>query len=465
MMNRIAYVAASLCLSAFVLVSCTDDGDADGESGGADESSSGDSASTMSTTISTTMTTADPTSPGCIPGSEDCGCLDGDCVGSLQCVEEVCKPGPTFEPDVDEARSVLGGLVVPVVVDVVADEFSWSQTAGPAVQWEGEAGSIQVQVPPDAAVGEVITLRITAVRNTIESTFDYEIGVREPVFEDVLGAVTDLAELGTSVGLDFDNNGNMWVSSSEGFISRFAIDGAFQSRYELSGAAGIRWGSLSLPDSDDDINVLYVAQTGPGAISAYNPANDSFTTITDALEDTTALGPLEVVLPSDGNLFTIDPDGGRILQYDDEDATTRVLSSAVSNPAVLSFGPDANVLYVGGVGSVWRVGLLQDGTASEPELYVEFGDAADPTQEVGGLAFDEGGNLWIGVPQASALHLAHYSATGATETVRSFTAVGAGYSAFANLRYGNGDFSDSAVYWTNGSDRTVARIETGLRRL
>lgn len=460
-MKRLACLSVSACLSLSLSACKEDGGDANEESG---DESTGDTASTTMTTSATTSptTSASTTTSGCIPGSEGCACLDGECVGNLSCIEDVCLPGPQFDPEEDD-RSVLGGLVVPVVVNVVADEFSWSQASGPTVEWTGDGNSIQVALPADAGVGEVVTMRITAVRNTVEATFDYNITVLEPVFEDFLVGVADTEELGTSVGLDFDDNGNMWVASSEGFISRFGTDASFQSRYDLDGVAGIRWGRMNIPDTDDDIDVLYAAQTTAGALSAYNPINDSFSTVTDALEDLTALGPVDVVLPSDGDLYTVDPMGGRIIRYTDDDAISRVLSVAVTGPSVLSFGPDANMLYVGAVGQVWRVGLLQDGMTAEPELYVDFGDPGDPTQEVGGLAFDEGGNLWIGVPGANTAHIAHYAASGATPTARSFTDVGAGFSSFANIRHGNGDFSDSAIYWTNGSDRTVARIETGLR--
>ena len=462
-MKRLADFTVFACISVSALASCKDDAENDGDDG-SDSSSETTTTTTVSTSMTSSSTTDNPTSPGCIDGNENCPCLGGECVGNLECVEDLCKPGATFDPE-DDDRSVLGGLVVPVVVNVVADEFSWSQVAGPTVVWQGDGTSIQVPVPADAAVGEVITMRITAIRNTIESTFDYSITVLEPVFEDFLVLVDDPEQLGTSVGLDFDDNGNMWVSSSEGFISRFAIDGSFQSRYDLAGAAGIRWGTLYLPDSDDNIDVLYAAQSSPGAVSAYNPNNDAFSTITDALEDLTALGAVDVVLPSDGDLYLVDPGGSRLLRYTDDDLTSRVLTTEVTGPAVLSFGPDANVLYVGAVGQVWRVGLLQDGLTATPELYVEFGDPADPTQEVGGLEFDEGGNLWIGVPGAGTVHIAPYAGAGASATVRSFSDVGPGISSFAQLQHGNGDFSDSAMYWTNLSDRTVARIETGLRGL
>jgi len=458
-MKRLLAVSAWLAL----LPSCKEDAAADDE--GADESSSETTSPSTSATTTTTAssTTVDPTTMDCIGGSENCACLDGECIGNLTCVADECLPGPEFQPD-EEDRSVLAGLVVPVLVDVVADEFTWSQLSGPSVQWQGESNSIQVALPPDAAVGEVVTMRISAVRNTVEATFDYNITILDAVFEDFLIASgKDTEQVGTSVGLDFDEAGNMWVASSEGFISRFAIDNSFQSRYELQGAGAIRWGRLYIPDTDDDIDVLYAAQTEPGAISAYNPINDAWTTITEQLEDATPIGAVEVVLPADGDVFTVDPTSGSIIHYSDDDGISRVLSTAVTGPTVLSFGPDANVLYVGAPGQVWRVGVLQDGMAADPELYLEFGDPMDPLQAVGGLAFDEGGNLWIGVPGAATAHVAPYTASGATQVVRSFADVGTGISSFANLRHGRGDFSESAVYWTNGSDRTVARVETGLR--
>jgi hypothetical protein len=462
-MRAVSRPVWSLALAVLALASCKDDAGSDsGES--ADSSSSGDpTGATMSTTMtSSTTMPATTTSSGCIAGSENCECLDGECVGNLQCVDNSCKPGPEFDPD-EEDRAVLGGLVVPVVVNVIADEFSWSQTAGPPIEWAGEGTSIQVPVPADAAVGEVITMRITAVRNTVEATFDYNITVLEPVFENYLAAVSNEDELGTSVGLDFDDNGNMWVASSEGFISRFGIGGGFMTRYDLAGSAGIRWGRLYIPEVEDDIDVLYAAQSSTQAISAYNPNNDSFETIFDALDDASPLGPIEVVLPDGGNLYTIDPMGGRIIRYTEDDATARVLTTEVESPAVLSFGPDANVLYVGGVGRVWRVPLLQDGMVAAPEVYLEIGDTADPLQTVGGMAFDEGGNMWVGVPGTSSVYIAPYAASGATVIARSFSDVGEGFSRFANLRFGSGDFGNAAVFWTNGSDRTVGRIETGLR--
>ncbi len=452
--------------AAFAIAACGKDS---GQDGGGEEgdSSTGDSGSAATTMTTASATTENTTDPSCIPGSEDCPCLDGvECQGTLECIEDTCKPGPTFDTN-DEDRMVLGGLVVPIQVDVIADEYSWSQVSGPTTEILGEGANIQVPVPADATPGEVITLRITAVRNTIEKTFDLSITVLEPVFEDFLVMTPPTVdELGTGSGIEFDGAGNLWVSSSEGFLSRFSVDGMFQSRYEVAGGpAGVREGNLFLPDQDDPIDVLYIAQTTNEAIVAYNPTNDETTTIASELEGGGALGAVGMVLPDgNGDVYFTNPMANQIIRYVADEGVARVLTEAVVAPTTLSFGPDANVLFVGAVGQVWRVGLLQDGTAGEPALYADVGDSMDPLQTVGGIAFDEGGNAWIGVPGANSAHIAPYVAEGATTISRSFSDVGAGISSFANIRFGDGDFDDTMIYWTNGSDRTIGRILTGLRR-
>lgn len=462
--SRLHRARLLLLTSGLVTVAaCAKDGD-QGSDDGADSSGGSSTASTTLTT-STSATSSNTTDPSCIEGSEDCPCLDGiECQGTLQCVENECKPGPTFDPDEDD-RSVLAGLVVPVQVDVNADEYSWSQVSGPATEILGDGANIQVPIPADANPGDVIALRISATRNTIEATFDYNITVLEPNFEDFLVGITDTEQLGTSVALDFDGAGNLWVASSEGFLSRFDPDGMFQNRYDLSGApSSMRLGDFYIADQDDNIDVLYLGDATAQSVSAYNPANDQTNLIVDAVEGGGALGPISSVLPDGGgDLYMVNRESNQIIYYSVDDGVARVLTEAVVGPATLSFGPDANVLYVGAVGQVWRVGVLQDGTATDPSLYVDVGDPMDPLQEVGGLAFDEGGNLWIGVPGARAAHVAHYVVDGSTDIARSFSDVGTTDSSFVGLRYGRGDFDDATLYWTNRSDRTVGRIQTGLR--
>jgi len=463
-MRRLAFITTV----GLLLAACKDDANSDEDgadtSGGSVDDGSDPTGSPSSTTMPSSTT--DPID--CVPGAEDCECLDGECIGEFMCIEGLCKPGPLFEGD-DEDPEVLAGLVVPINVDVTADEFSWSQVDGPATEIIGEGPSILVPVPPDAAAGEVITLRITAVRNTIQATFDVRIVVREAVFEDFLAGITSIEELGTSEGIDFDDNGNMWVVSTEGFISRFGVDATFQSRVDVPGQpVGALFGRYFEPmvDDQDPIDVLFVANAMNASIERVNTNSGAVTLVSDTVEGGGTIGTANFVLPDgDGNVYVSNRTGGQVFRYDGYDGVTRLLVDLPgANPNALSFGPDANVLYVGTIGQVLRVGVLPDETAAEPEVYLDFADVASGW-EADGLAFDEGGNLWVGAPNGSTLYLARYAGTGPTTVIREFADVGANISYFTSLRFGNGGFGDSVLYWTGLANRTVGRLETGLNRL
>lgn len=463
--SRLCILGVGILLAACKEDSASDDGADTGDTTAADDDSGGDPTGTSPMTM-TGSTMTDPVD--CIPGDEDCECLDGECIGDFSCIENICKPGPRFEPDDDEEPEVLAGLVVPVNVEVTADEYTWTQVDGPATEIIGEGPSVLVPVPPDAAPGDVITLRINATLNTIDASFDWHITVRDAVFENFLGGITDVEQLGTSEGLDFDDNGNMWVVSTEGFVSRFGVDASFQSRVDVPGQpVGALFGDYyMMPDDDvDPIEVLFIANAMTSSIEGMVLSNQTMLTIADQAMDGTSLGPLNFVLPDgNGNLYISNRTGGMVWRYDAEDQVVQpFIEMTDQNPNALSFGPDANVLYVGTVAGVVRVPILPDQVAGEPSVYLDLGAA--PENEVDGIAFDEGGNMYVGVPNSSTLHMARYVGEGPTEAIRSFADVGAGYSYFVSLRFGNGGFEDSTLYWTQLADRTVARLETGLRRL
>jgi len=155
----------------------------------------------------------------------------------------------------------------------------------------------------------------------------------------------------------------------------------------------------------------------------------------------------------------------RVLRYDAElGSASLFIENLGENPNALAFGPEGNMIYVGTVGHVWRVPLLEGGVAGEPEDYLDLGDDMGITYEVDGLVFDEGNNLWVGCPNASSLFVAHYSAQGPAEVARSWVEVG-GVSRFVNLRFGEGDFGQSMLYWTNLGDGSVGRSRVGLQEI
>ncbi len=437
---------------------CKDESPASESSGG---ESTGDPAT--STGLMTSADGGSTTGLDCIAGSEDCACLDQECVGVLSCVDGICKPPPQFDPQQDDV-SVLAGLVVPIGVDVLADSFEWSQVSGPPTTIIGEGPEILVPIPAGAAPGEIVKLRINAVRNTLQESFDVDIEVREPVFENFLGGITNAAELGTSEGLDFDNNGNLWVSSREGFVSRFGTEGQFVGSYVVGAdAVGIDVSRKFFADVDDNLDVLYVASAGEQAIKMLRLDNQELTTLTDALAGGGMLGAIARILPDDGdNLFISTRSDGRILRYESEMDATSVFAEIVDSASVLRFGPEPNVIYAGTVGQILRIPIMTDGTVGTVATYLDIGDTADVLQQVEGMTFDEGGNLWVAIPGAGRLVVAPYVGDGPTTAAREFGDVGAGISAFGDIRHGNGGFGDTTIYWTNGADRTVGRIDTGV---
>jgi sugar lactone lactonase YvrE len=138
---------------------------------------------------------------------------------------------------------------------------------------------------------------------------------------------------------------------------------------------------------------------------------------------------------------------------------------ALVNPNALARGPEGNMLYVGTVGHVWRIPLVDGGGAGEPQDYLDLGDDTGETYEVDGLIFDEGGNIWVGCPNAGTLYVAHYSAKGPTEISRTFDTAAANLSGFVSLRFGNNDFDERSLYYTNLAEGTVGRLRVGLDAL
>lgn len=431
--------------------SCTDDGT---EQTSSDGTGPGDGTTSVGPS---TATDPDPDdSGGCIPGSSGCSCLDGTCQGSLECVENVCVNGPLIE--VGEGRSAMAGVVLPMEATVEAEEWSWSQASGPMVEILGADGlQIEVVIPPDAPAGETVTLTLTAMRNGVTAEADVDIEILGDGFEDFLAGITDPTELGSTEGLDFDPNG-MWVVSSEGFVSLFDPEGAFVQRYDVGGSpVGARFMGEQLLVANID---------GTGSVQTLNSVSGNLGVLFDTY-DGMPVGTVNFPLPdNDGNVYVSTRLDQRVLYYDMEAGSASLLleNPGLVNPNAMTFGPEGNAIYIGTVGHVWRVPLIDGGGAGEPEDYLDLGDDTGITYEVDGLAFDEGNNLWVGCPNASTLFLARYSEMGPTEVIRSWVDPAPGISRFVNLRFGNGDFGRQWLYWTNLGDGSVGRVRVGLER-
>ncbi len=413
---------------------------------------------------STDPDTADADSGGCVLGQAGCACLEGQCVGGTYCVEDMCVMGPLIEFDDDEPnRAVVGGVIVPISAEVMADSYAWSQVSGPPVEiLGGETLQIGVSVPADAPPGETATIRLSATRNGVTLDADLDILVLDANFEDALPAISDPTQLGTTEGLAFGPTG-MWVVSTEGFVSRFTPDGSFAERYDVAGQP------VGAAYFEED---LFIAnREGTGRLERMSTVSGALSTLFDSLGDGGPLGQVNFPLVDPMNegmfdLYVTTRLDQTVLRYSSETGAANVFlqDMGVVNPNALAFGPEGNAIYVGAQGHVWRVPLTDDGVGGTPVDYLALPDDTDITYEVDGLAFDEGANLWVGCPNAGALFVAHYSVE-TTEISRTFDAAPAGISGFVSLTFGRDDFGDDTLYYTNLSGGTVGRLRVGLEAL
>ncbi len=438
---------------------------------GPEEDGSGDgstSDATSNETSSSPVTSASTTGPtDCIAGQEMCICLEEQCVGSLQCVEGLCQRGPEFDGP-DDDFDVIGGVRLPIEVDIMADSYEWTQVSGP--QADALAGTdsttLLVDVPADANPGSQMVFRINAVRNTIEATFDVRVNIHAAQFSDFLAEVDDPEQAGTVEGLGLLRF-EAWVLSSEGFISRFSPEGNFIERIDLEGAPmGGVFGDLPVGD-DDEIDVMYVANAGTERIQAVVENTGEVRMVTNQMTAGGALGPVDsVALFGNGELFFTNRTGGQIFHYyfgddgmgNEQWMTEEFLADLGPNPNAITTGPDPGYLYVGTVGKVWRVPVLDD-VAGDAELYFDIGDSADPLLEVDGITFDFAQTMYVGVSGTNTLYMARYNGGQQVEATRTFTDVGGGVSSFVNVQFGSGDFGNGTLYWTNPATSAVGRLQ------
>jgi len=463
-------------------------------SSGCEEGSDGEASETDAASGSTTEDSSDsapttgPSTSGpmnCIPGQETCVCLEGGCIGTLECVEDTCVPGPEIDVP-NGAIRVIAGPRVPLESEILADSFSWQQTSGPDAQASGlDSQSPLVDVPADAADGAQIVFTLTAVRNQVERTAEVTIEVVGARFEEGLPTIDDPMQLGTPNTVAF-RGGELWATMEEGFVSWFDLEfdeeaqeefAVHVGRFDLPGAPfGARMGQV--PDRDDDVDVLLIANAGSEALESMQINGGAVETLSDQTVDGEPLGPLRHLVAIDGKIYMTNGAGGQLLVWDPNPpepeggdgtsggeepipAGTRVLLSELINPSAIIRGPQDGFFFLGVAGQVLRIPILEDGSIGDPLVYLDFGDPADPLMSAEGMIFDRANNLYVGVPGSDALLLARYNGGEPVEITREIGANEANFSDFGGLSFGDDDFGEGRLYFGNAAGR-VGRIYVGL---
>ena len=239
-------------------------------------------------------------------------------------------------------------------------------------------------------------------------------------------------------------------------MSRFTPDGAFAQRIDVaSGPVGANFA----PDGRLDLAL----NTGK-SVGALDTATGDLSVIAHDVVGGGDFGAANYPLPdSGGNIYVSNRQDQQVLRYDAATGQSRVFVQNLGpNPNAMTFGPEPDQIYVGTVGRVYRVAIQPDGQAGAAEVYLDFGSTSGITDEVDGLVFDAGGNLWVGCPNSKTLYVAPYRADGPTDVARTFDNVLPNASYFTNPTFGTAAFGTTTLYYTDLGNRTVARIDIGL---
>ena len=353
---------------------------------------------------------------------------------------------------VEQGATVISGMTVPLFALISgADTVSWSQLSGPAATLiDSTEAHAYAETAIDLAAAEELVFEVTATNTAGITKAEVTYVMGAPVFDDFLGGIGNVAELGTSEGIDFNDQG-LWVVSvndtngGPGFVSRFDSAAAFVERLEVPNAP--------IGANFNKDGLLVVTRSGLNNVETLNTADGTLTPII------TNAGATNYPLPDkDGNVFVSNRANGQVIRYDADQQTQAVFTDNTTgtNPNAIAFGPENDILYVGAVDTVYRVPINADGTAGTPEVYVTV------TGEVDGLAFDSGRNLWIGSPGAQTLYMVPYVAGGPSVVRLTYSPADPAPNRFVSLTFGTGGFGVTSLYWTSLERRTVGRLDIGL---
>ena len=375
-------------------------------------------------------------------GDSDAGCTDLPC-------------GRSVRAFAGEDRTVWAGLAVPL--DGRGSEgvsFLWEQVGGGSVSIaDADQSLAYAYIPSTANEASAYRFQLTVFDSSdADDTDEVTITVRARRFQDFTARVDRSDRPERPEGIAFDEQG-MWIGSTD-FLGLYDTDGTLLRREDWSG----RPLGINFLASEQ----LVVANSNAKRLELYATRARDISTTSSKLAGGGSLGPVNFPLPDRrGNIFVSNRTGGKVLRYDSAKRETVVfVDSLGENPNALAWGPEDDVLYVGVDGQVLRVPIEADGSAGEPEIYVD-----GLPGEVDGLIFDEGRNLWIGMPGPRTLSIAPYRAQGKTTISRSLDHVADGVSRFINVSFGEPPFDETTLYWTNLADHTVGSAVVGLRAL
>jgi sugar lactone lactonase YvrE len=222
---------------------------------------------------------------------------------------------------------------------------------------------------------------------------------------------TPSADLFDLNGIAFDTDGTMWVSSqNDARIVAFgpaalASSGATAATKVIAPPAGSLSGPTSL--AFDPQHRLWVANFGSGTIVRFDRAQLASSGSPVPSVTISGLGhPTALAFDADGSLWVSDSQAHTVAKFaaaqlaaSGSPAAAVVISSAnnsIMNPAGIAFDAAGN-LWIGNLGdqSLASFSPAQLATTGSPAPRVVISTTAGSLLIPAGLAFDDGGNLWV----------------------------------------------------------------------
>lgn len=230
---------------------------------------------------------------------------------------------------------------------------------------------------------------------------------------------TSSATLFTVNGVAFDTSGTLWIASADDSRliafspADLAVSGATQASRVLTAFDG----SMDLPSAIafDRQHRLWVASLASGALSRFDPAQLRETGA--PVPATTIIGPTRpsaLAFDASGGMWVANIRTSRVVRYsvaqleESGALTPEIVLSALANsrlnPSALAFDADGN-LWVAYIGSTIVASFAPDqlSATGTPEPRIVLSPAPGSFAGPVGLAFDDGGSLWV-VSTEGALH-------------------------------------------------------------
>lgn len=257
-----------------------------------------------------------------------------------------------------------------------------------------------------------------------------------------------VANIDFAEGPIFDRKGNLYFVNymRNGTIGRFTPEGEVTVWCETGGRAN----GLKV----DAEGYVIAADYGGKRILRIHPNGEEIEVLTDHYKGKPYLGPNDVCLDLEGNIYFTDPAGssvenpiGSVYRITTDGEVTQ-LDTGLAYPNGLAVNPEQTKLFVAETGPnrLLVYDLQQDGTVTNKRIVIQF-----DTPTLDGIMFDEFGRLWIA-------RWTNKTVDVVTQDGKLLASISAGGDQVTNLC-----FWKKSLYVTVAGQHSIHRLDVGVR--